>query len=62
MEDTLRIGSHTFHSRLFVGTGKYRDVAETRDALEASGARWDRRGPPGGSVEAPGSITARVPP
>lgn len=36
--DVLRIGEHTFTSRLFVGTGKYRDVAETRGALEASGA------------------------
>ena len=38
MEDLLKIGSHTFRSRLFVGTGKYKDVAETRAALEASGA------------------------
>src|SRR5690606_8179521 len=37
-EDVLEIGSHRFKSRLFVGTGKYRDVAETRAALEASGA------------------------
>jgi thiazole synthase len=37
-EDLLRIGPHTFRSRLFVGTGKYKDVAETRAALEASGA------------------------
>jgi thiazole synthase len=37
-EDTLKIGPYTFGSRLFVGTGKYRDVAETRAALEASGA------------------------
>ncbi|MCC6214038.1 MAG: thiazole synthase [Polyangiaceae bacterium] len=37
-EDVLRLGPHTFRSRLFVGTGKYRDVAETRQALEASGA------------------------
>ena len=36
--DALRIGEHTFSSRLFVGTGKYRDVEQTRDALEASGA------------------------
>jgi len=39
MEDVLRIGAHTFHSRLFVGTGKYKDVAETRAALDASGAQ-----------------------
>lgn len=37
-DDALRIGTHTFQSRLFVGTGKYKDVAETRAALEASGA------------------------
>jgi thiazole synthase len=37
-DDTLKIGPYTFGSRLFVGTGKYRDVAETRAALEASGA------------------------
>lgn len=38
MDDVLKIGSHTFGSRLFVGTGKYKDFAETRAALEASGA------------------------
>jgi len=38
MEDLLRIGQHTFRSRLFVGTGKYADVDETRRALDASGA------------------------
>src|SRR5262245_38078094 len=37
-DDTLRIGPLTFRSRLFVGTGKYKDVEETREALEASGA------------------------
>jgi thiazole synthase len=37
-DDVLRIGPHTFHSRLFVGTGKYKDVEETRAAIEASGA------------------------
>jgi thiazole synthase len=37
-EDTLKIGAYTFRSRLFVGTGKYKDVAETRAALDASGA------------------------
>ncbi len=36
--DLLRIGDHSFHSRLFVGTGKYQSVEETRAALEASGA------------------------
>ncbi len=38
LQDLLTIGRHTFHSRLFVGTGKYRDVDETRRALDASGA------------------------
>jgi thiazole synthase len=38
MADPLTIGKHTFQSRLFVGTGKYKDVAETRRALEASGS------------------------
>jgi thiazole synthase len=36
--DLLRIGQHEFGSRLFVGTGKYRDVAQTEAALVASGA------------------------
>ncbi|MBM4363063.1 MAG: thiazole synthase [Deltaproteobacteria bacterium] len=36
--DPLVIGGFTFASRLFVGTGKYRDVEQTRAALEASGA------------------------
>src|SRR5580704_721410 len=34
----LQIGRYAFQSRLFVGTGKYKDVDETRRALEASGA------------------------
>ncbi len=37
-DDALTIGGRTFGSRLFVGTGKYRDVEETRAALRASGA------------------------
>jgi thiazole synthase len=37
-EDILHIGKHAFTSRLFVGTGKYRDVEQTKQALEASGA------------------------
>src|SRR4051794_8771058 len=36
--DALTLGKHSFTSRLFVGTGKYKDVEETRRALEASGA------------------------
>ena len=38
MSDALTIGGRTFRSRLFVGTGKYADMAQTRAALEASGA------------------------
>ena len=36
--DPLKIGRHEFGSRLFVGTGKYRDTAQTEAALVASGA------------------------
>jgi thiazole synthase len=36
--DRLKIGPYEFSSRLFVGTGKYRDVAQTEAALSASGA------------------------
>jgi len=36
--DPLQIGRFSFGSRLIIGTGKYKDVAETRAALEASGA------------------------
>jgi len=36
--DALVIGAARFRSRLFVGTGKYKDVEETRAALDASGA------------------------
>jgi thiazole synthase len=34
----LRIGTRAFASRLIVGTGKYRDFAAMREALDASGA------------------------
>jgi thiazole synthase len=34
----LVIGGHTLRSRLIVGTGKYKDLEETKAALEASGA------------------------
>lgn len=37
-DDVLEIGGRCFRSRLIVGTGKYRDVAETEAALVASGA------------------------
>ena len=36
--EMLRIGNHTFRSRLFVGTGKYASLELMRDCLEASGA------------------------
>lgn len=34
----LVIAGHSYQSRLLLGTGKYRDLAETADAVEASGA------------------------
>jgi len=37
-KDPLVIGDRTFSSRLIVGTGKYKDFAETRRAIETSGA------------------------
>lgn len=37
-EDTLTIAGKPYRSRLLVGTGKYRDFAQTRAALDASGA------------------------
>ena len=36
--DPLVIGDRTYRSRLLVGTGKYRDFSETRNAIVASGA------------------------
>lgn len=36
--DLLHIGSRTFTSRLLVGTGKYTDLAQTGEAIAASGA------------------------
>ena len=37
-DDAFQLAGRTFRSRLIVGTGKYRDFAETRAAVEASGA------------------------
>jgi thiazole synthase len=37
--DKLVVAGRAYDSRLLVGTGKYRDFAETRAAIEASGAR-----------------------
>ncbi|HEX5477698.1 MAG TPA: thiazole synthase [Burkholderiales bacterium] len=39
MQDALVIAGKAYASRLLVGTGKYRDFAETRAAIEASGAQ-----------------------
>ena len=38
ISDPLVIGGIEYRSRLLVGTGKYKDMAETRAATEASGA------------------------
>jgi len=37
-EDKFELGGRAFRSRLLVGTGKYRDFVQTREAIEASGA------------------------
>jgi thiazole synthase len=37
-QDHFELAGKVFHSRLIVGTGKYRDFAQTRAAVEASGA------------------------
>ena len=39
LADPLVIAGRTYRSRLLVGTGKYRDFAQTRDAVVASGAQ-----------------------
>ena len=39
MHDPLVIAGKPYASRLLIGTGKYRDFAETRAAVEASGAQ-----------------------
>ena len=38
MKDLLNIAGRSYGSRLLVGTGKYRDFAQTRAAVDASGA------------------------
>jgi len=58
MSDTYTLGSHTFRSRLIVGSGKYPSLAVQRAAVEASGAemvtvalrRVDRSAPPDQNV------------
>ncbi|HJO35056.1 MAG TPA: thiazole synthase [Gammaproteobacteria bacterium] len=37
-DTALTLGGRRFESRLLVGTGKYRDLAQTQQAVEASGA------------------------
>ena len=37
-DDLFELGGKTYRSRLIVGTGKYRDFAETRAAIDAAGA------------------------
>jgi thiazole synthase len=37
-EDSFTVAGQQFKSRLLVGTGKYKDMQETRLAIEASGA------------------------
>ena len=37
-DDQLIIADKAYNSRLLVGTGKYKDLDETREAIEASGA------------------------
>src|SRR3954469_8388670 len=39
MQDALIIAGRSYASRLLIGTGKYRDFAETRAAVDASGAQ-----------------------
>ena len=39
MSDVLTIAGKEYHSRLLVGTGKYKDFDETRRAIETSGAQ-----------------------
>ena len=36
--DPLVIAGRSYQSRLLVGTGKYKDFAQTREAIDASGA------------------------
>lgn len=38
MDDVLKVGARSFRSRLLVGTGKYKDLAQTAAAVAASGA------------------------
>ena len=61
MSDSYTLGSHTFRSRLIVGSGKYPSLAVQLAATEASGAdmvtvalrRVDPKAPPEQNVLAP---------
>src|SRR5271170_6558335 len=65
MNDPLIIAGKTYASRLLVGTGKYKDFAETRLAIEASGAEIVtvaiRRTNIGQNAKEP-SLTEAIPP
>ncbi len=39
MSNALTIAGKSYSSRLLIGTGKYKDFAQTREAIEASGAQ-----------------------
>ena len=39
LSDPLVIAGKAYRSRLLVGTGKYKDFAQTREAIDASGAQ-----------------------
>jgi thiazole synthase len=39
LDDPLVVAGHAYRSRLLVGTGKYKDFAQTRNAIDASGAQ-----------------------
>jgi thiazole synthase len=39
MNDTFTIAGKSYTSRLLIGTGKYKDFTQTREAIEASGAQ-----------------------
>ncbi len=39
LDDPLVVAGRAYHSRLLVGTGKYKDFAQTRAAIDASGAQ-----------------------
>ena len=38
MKDELKIGKYKFRSRLIIGTGKYKNFAQTAEAVKVSGA------------------------